>query len=98
MRERGKNAFLDVCKAFDTVWHQGLLVKLFNKGVKGHLWRYINNSYKCARSSVRWTNTTSKSFPINQGVSQGGTLSPYLYCVFVDELLDILTESEYGVS
>ena len=36
-------AFLDVCKAFDTAWHAGLLVKLHQHGVKGHLWHLINN-------------------------------------------------------
>lgn len=37
-------------------------------------------------------------FPIGQGVRQGDVLSPYLYCLFVDELLDTLTSSGLGVS
>ena len=37
--------------------------------------------------------TTSPPFPIQQGIRQGGVLSPFLYCLFVDELLDILTNS-----
>ena len=35
---------------------------------------------------------------MEQGVWQGGTLSPFLYCNFVDELLDTLTTSGLGVS
>ena len=37
------------------------------------------------------------SFVLSQGVRQGGTLSPFLYVLFVDELLDILTASGLGV-
>jgi len=46
LRDSGNKAyvaFLDVRKAFDTVWHEGLLVRLHQNGVKGHLWHLINN-------------------------------------------------------
>ena len=51
LRERSKKAyvaFLDVRKAFDTIWQAGLLVKLHQKGIKGHLWQLINNWYRTA--------------------------------------------------
>ena len=35
-------------------------------------------------------------FPVLQGVRQGAILSPLLYCIFVDELLDNLRASGYG--
>ena len=34
-------AFLDVHKAYDTVWHDGLWVKLWDTGVKRRMWRVI---------------------------------------------------------
>ena len=49
-RRKGGKAFvdfLDVRKAFETVWHKGLLVKLFRKGIKGHFRHLINNWYTC---------------------------------------------------
>jgi len=49
-------------------------------------------------SSVIWDNQQSRSFPCRQGVQQGGVLSPFLYCLFVDELLDNLAQSGFGVS
>ena len=101
LREKSKKAyvaFLDVRKAFDTVWQAGLLVKLHQKGIKGHLWRLINNWYRTASSTVLWAQQASRPFNIRQGVRQGGVLSPFLYCLFVDQLLDILTASGFGVS
>jgi len=40
--------------------------------------------------------TTSASFPIHQGVRQGAILSPLLYSIFVDKLLDLLSTSGLG--
>ena len=81
-------AFLDARKAFDTVWHTGLLVKLYQKGIRGHIWHLIKKWYSSSISCVLWDGQCSLSFAINQGVWQGGVL---LYCIFVDELLDHLT-------
>ena len=99
IREAGSKAyvaFLDVKKAFYTVWHAGLLVKLHQKGVTGHLWRLINSWYTSSSSCVLWNGTRSSSFVLKQGVRQGGTLFPFLYVLFVDELLDNLSASRLG--
>ena len=89
-------AFLDAKKAFDTVWHAGLMVKLHVKGVTGHIWSIIDKWYASSYSSITWNGQCSSSFPVKQGVRQGGVLSPFLYCVFVDELLDLLASSGAG--
>ena len=90
LRERSNKAyvaFLDVRKAFDTVWQAGLLVKLHQKGIKGHLWRLINNWYRTASSTVLWAQQTSRPFNIMQGVQQGGVLSPFLYSLSINSLI-----------
>ena len=76
LREKGKKAYvtyLDVRKAFDTVWHQGLLVKLHQKGIQGPIWRIINKWYTSSTSSVIWDNQQSRPFPCHQGK---GVFSP----------------------
>ena len=101
VREKNRKvyvAFLDVRKAFDTVWHKGLLVKAHRKGVRGHIWRLLDSWYSSSMSSVLWNNQVSKRFSIKQGVRQGGILSPLLYCIYVDELLDIFASSGLGIS
>ena len=84
VRDKGNKvyvAFLDVRKAFDTVWHKGLLVimKIHQKGIRGSIWNIIDNWYASSSSPVLWNSAVSKSFSISQGVRQGGILSPLLY-------------------
>ena len=101
IRDEGKKAyvaFLDVKKAFDTVWHSRLLVKLHLKGIRGHYWHSINNWYSYSSRIVLWDSQHSESFAIKQGVRQGGVLSPFLYCLFVDELFDQLAASGFGAT
>ena len=84
-------AFLDVRKAFDTVWHSGLLLKLIQFQVPKYIW-----SHHCTYS-ILWNSSTSRSFSVQQGVRQGAVLSPLLYCIFVNDLLSQLSSSGYGV-
>ena len=90
-------AFLDARKVFDTVWHEGLFVKLHNKGLPMCIWHLLYAWYKNCSCSVAWNNTTSASFPIHQGVRQGAILSTLLHSIFVDELLNLLSNSGFGV-
>ena len=99
-REQHKKAyvaFLDARNAFDTVWHEGLFIKLHNKGLPMRIWHLLHTWYKKSSCSVAWNNATSASFPIRQGVRQGAILSPLLYSIFVDKLLDLLSTSGLGV-
>jgi hypothetical protein len=57
----------------------------------------INNLYTNASSCIKWKNQISKSMiSIEQGVRQGGALSADLYKVYVNPLLDILSNSGLG--
>ncbi|PJE77768.1 hypothetical protein CI610_03305 [invertebrate metagenome] len=89
-------AFLDIKKAFDTVWHTGLFRKLTNVGITGHLLNTIREAYKGMSSAVTWQGMTSHWFPVESGVRQGGVLSTFLYQTFIDNLLDYLSKSKHG--
>ena len=62
------------------------------------IWHLLWNWYKTSSCSFTWNHAISSSFPIHQGVRQGAILSPLLYSIFVDELLELLTTSGLGVS
>ncbi len=66
-------------------------VKLHQKGIRGHI---INKWYTQPVPSSGIASSPDP-FPV---IRVGGVLSPFLYCLFVDELLDILIQSGYGVS
>ena len=65
---------LDACKAFDVVWQDSLLRKIYNVGIQGKLWTCLSNLYKRATSAVKWQGVISPMFEIKQGVRQGGIL------------------------
>ncbi|MCW4346819.1 MAG: reverse transcriptase family protein [Candidatus Thiodiazotropha endolucinida] len=90
-------ATLDSCKAFDVVDHSILLDKLFEKDINDASWLVIKDLYQDISSKVKWFGGLSDSFPINQGVRQGGILSTHLYKVYIDELLHILRSKRLGL-
>lgn len=98
-RDRGQHmlvAFLDTQKAFDTVWHEGLFYKLFKAGLNGKLWRLLRSWYKVSRSVVWVAGQHSSSFPVAQGVRQGGVLSMKLYQLYISDLLKSLESETLG--
>jgi hypothetical protein len=69
--------FLDVRKAYDTVWRDGLSAKLLEEGVDGKLWRVLRDLAIKSTSQVRVNGDLSEAFPLSAGVGQG---DPYLRC------------------
>ena len=63
--------FLDVQKAYDTVWRNGLWKNLWETGIKGRMWRMVKNMTERAKSAIKLDGKTSKYFDILQGVAQG---------------------------
>jgi endonuclease/exonuclease/phosphatase family metal-dependent hydrolase len=82
--------FLDMRKAYDRVWHAGLFCKLHKKGVTGKLWRIIHRLYDCSASTPIIDGQTTEPYAILQGVAQGCPMSPVLFDIFIDDLLDEL--------
>ena len=92
-----KAFFLDVQKAYDTVWRDGLWPKLWEMGVKGRMWRVIKKMYEASRSTVLLEGEKSAMFSVEQGVAQGCSLSPILFSVFINDLLMDVEQAELGI-
>ena len=74
-RYREDKNMLDVQKAYDTVWRDGLWLKLWDMGVKGRMWRVSKKMYEASRSTVLLEGEKSAMFSVEQGVAQGCSLS-----------------------
>ncbi|MCG8035095.1 MAG: reverse transcriptase family protein, partial [Candidatus Thiodiazotropha taylori] len=99
--ELGSNsysAFLDATKAFDNVWHEGLFLKLSEFGIKGKALNLIKASYTDMSSYILVNGVKSSTFPIKQGVRQGGVTctSTWYFLLFIDGLLNELQRSRNG--
>jgi hypothetical protein len=89
--------FLDVSKAYDTVWRDGLLYKLWHKGIRGTMWQYVRAMYTCTSRSVKCGAATSAEVHIDLGTAQGDTLSCILFDLFIDDLADAVEAECPGV-
>ena len=90
-------AFMDVSKAFDSVWRNALWAKLRAHGVKGKLLDAIRSLYKCTNSVVHDGQYRSKPFNTNTGLRQGCPLSPLLYMIYTADLINLLKEKIQGI-
>jgi len=89
--------FIDFAKAFDRVWRKGLLWKLHALGVRGKMLRVIANLYSSTEACVRVNNACTNTFSVDRGVRQGGVLSPLLFLVFINDILDRMKEANLGI-
>ena len=81
---------LDASKAFDRVDYIKLFNKLLDRGMCPLTVRLLLTMYTKQKLQVKWNNHISNTFDVTNGVRQGGVLSPLLFSVYVDELLEKL--------
>ena len=86
--------FVDFKKAFDSVWHDALMLKLLENGVCGNFFKVIKNMYEDVYSCIRMNDVLSDMFKCQSGVRQGDVLSPSLFNIFVNDLPKSLYTSE----
>jgi hypothetical protein len=77
--------FMDISKAFDRVWHHGMLVKLENNGIKVRLLRWFKNYLYGRFQGVVLDGVQSNSLP-NAGVPQGSILAPIQFLLYINDI------------
>ena len=93
------DCYVDIAKAFDRMWINGMLYKLyFNIGITGKTWRLIYNWYHDMEEYVCIDGSNSRTYKLHQGTLQGGVLSPWIFLIFINDLITELKDTKAGVT
>ena len=88
-----RSVFLDISKAFDKVWHDGLIFKLKQNGISGSLLNLLSNFLRNRNQRVVLNGRTSSWADVNTGAPEGSILGPLLFLVYINDLADGLSSN-----
>ena len=79
--------FLDISKAYDSIYQKIILKELSRIGIQGRIWRYIKNFMEGRRAFVKVYEKKSEIFQLDLGVPQGSSLSTTLFSIAMNTIV-----------
>ena len=79
--------FVDLQKAFDSVWHDGLIYRLVTLGFDHNFIKLISSFLKDRKIRIKVNDYTSDAKPCHIGLPQGSILSPLLFIIYIKDML-----------
>ena len=95
-KRSGLATFIDLSKAFDRVDHFLLCKKMLRSSIPVDVVLLILHYLRNQQANVNWKNSTSNSSFIEKGVRQGGILSPFLFNLYLNDIIDEISDINVG--
>jgi len=77
---------VDLEKAFDLVWHKGLLYKMEKLGFEGNILQFVSDFLSNRSIQVRIGSSLSSAYRLQNGTPQGSAISPFLFLIMINDI------------
>ena len=84
--------FIDIKRAYDSVWHERLLFKIKSIGINGSMYEYLENYLKNRSICTRVNNVYSDFRNTNIGIPQGSIIAPLLFSILLYDLPSVVSK------
>ena len=96
-KKRTVLTLLDFEKAYDKVWKDGLIFKMVKMGLPIMLIRWVQQWLTNRQAFVEYEGIRSKKKVLKQGLPQGAVLSPALFLIYINDVVDLIHDAEVSL-
>jgi hypothetical protein len=89
--------FLDVTKAYDKAWADGIMYVMDKQGLKSRLWMKIKKMNEGLSANVETKHGLTREIKMRDNIKQGGVLSVLMYATLMDEIAKEINKRQLGI-